>query len=60
MKSILILDAFISDKVDEGILSGFIDSSKTISNDVLLMSNTKISEEIQDKVNYFFYDKRNQ
>lgn len=60
MKSILILDAFISDKVDEGILSNFIDSSKTISNDVLLMSNTKISEEIQDKVNYFFYDKRNQ
>ena len=34
MKSILILDAFISDKVDEGILSKFIDSSKTISNDI--------------------------
>ena len=60
MRPILILDAFISDKSDEKILSNFIDSSKTISDDILLMSNTKISEKIQDKVNYFFYDKRNQ
>ena len=28
--------------------------------DLLLMSNTTTSKEVQDKVDYFFYDKRNQ
>lgn len=60
MKPILILDAFIGNEDDEKILHRFIDSSKTIGDDILLMSNTKISQTIQDKVNYFFYDKRNQ
>jgi hypothetical protein len=60
MKSIIILDAFVTDKKDEETLLNFIDSIKTIGDDLLLMSNTTISKEIQDKVNYFFYDKRNQ
>lgn len=60
MKTILILDAFINDEADETRLSNFIDSSRNIGDDILLMSNTNISETIQDKVNYFFYDKRNQ
>jgi len=60
MKSILILDAFITDESDEKLLINFIDSSKSIGDDVLLMSNTKISKSTQDKVNYFFYDSRNQ
>jgi hypothetical protein len=60
MKPILILDAFITDDADEKLLNNFIDSSKSFGDDVLLMSNTKISKETQDKVNYFFYDKRNQ
>jgi len=59
MKPILILDAFITDEADEKILNRFIDSSKTIGDDILLMSNTKISKSIQEKVDYFFYDKRN-
>ena len=60
MKSILILDAFITDESDENLLKSFIDSSKSIGDDILLMSNTKISKEVQDKVDFFFYDKRNQ
>lgn len=60
MKTILILDAFINDDEDEKLLSNFMDSSRNIGDDILLMSNTNISKTIQDKVNYFFYDKRNQ
>lgn len=60
MKPILILDAFITDESDEKLLINFIDNMKSIGDDVLLMSNTTISKKIQDKVNYFFYDKRNQ
>jgi hypothetical protein len=60
MKSILILDAFVTDKQDEQILINFIDSIKTIGDDLLLMSNTTTSKEVQEKVDYFFYDKRNQ
>jgi hypothetical protein len=60
MRPIVILDAFVTDKQEEKTLSDFIDSIKTIGDDVLLMSNTTTSKKIQDKVNYFFYDKRNQ
>jgi hypothetical protein len=60
MKSILILDAFITDKQDEELLNGFIDSVKSINDDIMLMSNTTISKETQEKIEYLFYDKRNQ
>ena len=60
MKPIIILDAFITDKNDEDRLSSFIDSIKSFGDDILLMSNTTIPQYIQEKVNYFFYDKRNQ
>ena len=60
MKSILILDAFITDEADEKMLTNFLDSSKSFGDDVLLMTNTKISKETQDKVDFLFYDKRNQ
>jgi hypothetical protein len=60
MKSIIILDAFVTDKQEEVILLNFIDSIKTTGDDLLLMSNTTTSKEVQDKVDYFFYDKRNQ
>ena len=60
MKTILIIDAFINDESDETTLNNFINSSRNIGGDILLMSNTNISKTIQDKVDYFFYDKRNQ
>ena len=60
MRPIIILDAFVTDKQEEGILINFIDSVKTIGDDLLLMSNTTTSKEVQDKVDYFFYDKKNQ
>lgn len=60
MKPILILDAFITDEAEENLLVSFIDNVKSLGDDVLLMSNTTISKKTQEKVNYFFYDKRNQ
>lgn len=60
MKRILILDAFLVDESEDKILLDFISSIKKIGDDILLISNTKISKEIQDEVNFFFYDKRNQ
>ena len=60
MRSILILDAFITDDEDEKLLNNFLDSSKSFGDDVLLMTNTKISKETQDKVDFLFYDKKNQ
>jgi hypothetical protein len=60
MKTILIIDAFIDDESDETTLNNFINSSRNIGGDILLMSNTNISKTIQDNVDYFFYDKRNQ
>jgi hypothetical protein len=59
MKSIILLDAFVTDKQEEGTLINFIDSIKTIGDDLLLMSNTTTSKEVQEKVDYFFYDKQN-
>ena len=59
MKTILIIDAFINDEADEARLSNFIDSSRNIGDDILLMSNTNISKTIQEKVDYlmnlYFY-----
>lgn len=60
MKPLIILDAFVTDKQEEGTLISFINSIKTTGDDLLLMSNTTTSKEVQDKVDYFFYDKRNQ
>lgn len=60
MKPILILDAFITDEAEEKLLTNFVDNIKSIGDDILLMSNTTISKKVQDNVNYFFYDKRNQ
>jgi hypothetical protein len=60
MKTILIIEAFINDESDETTLNNFINSSRNIGGDILLMSNTNISKTIQDNVDYFFYDKRNQ
>ena len=60
MKPVLILDAFLKDFTNEKTLHEFLESSKTIGDDILLMSNTPIPTSIQNKVNYSFYDKRNQ
>jgi hypothetical protein len=60
MKVITIIDAFITDPKEEQLLVNFIDSVKTMGDDLFLTSNTPISKEIQGKVENFFYDHRNQ
>ena len=58
MKPIILLDAFISDIHDEDILNNFINSMAG-QDDIFLISNTKVKKEIQNKVQYFLYDERN-
>jgi hypothetical protein len=60
MKVITIIDAFITDPKEERLLIDFIDSVKTMGDDLFLTSNTPISKEVQGKVENFFYDHRNQ
>lgn len=59
MKVILITDSYVHNQQVENKLSNFLD---TFGNhfDICLISNTVVSQEIQDKVNYFIYDSRNQ
>lgn len=54
MKLITIIDAFITNKHQEKQLHKFLDRIKNIS-DIFLITNTKLSDEIQSKVNYYFY-----
>jgi len=58
MKPVVIIDAFIENKKQENLLDNFLNSICGIY-DIFLISNTKISQDILDKVNYFFYDKKN-
>lgn len=59
-KSIVIIDCFISDKNVESDLINQIEKIKKQNLDILLISNTIMSIDIQQKVDYFIYDKRNQ
>lgn len=57
MKTITIIDSFISSKSTEDTLIRNL--NKLNDFEILLVSTGKVSEEIQDKVKYFFYDSRN-
>lgn len=59
-KSIVIIDCFVSDKNVESDLINQIEKIKKQNLDILLISNTIVSTDIQQKVDYFIYDKRNQ
>jgi len=58
MKKITILDCFIKDQESEKILVDTLDHLK--GRDILMVSNRSVSKEIQDRVNFFLYDYRNQ
>lgn len=58
-KEIIIIDAFITNKVNEDKLSKFIDKIKETNLPILLVSNTTIEKYILDKVNYYIYDSNN-
>lgn len=59
MNEIILIDAFITNKLNEEKLKNFIDKIKIIDLPILLISNTIISEEIVKKVNYYIYDSEN-
>jgi hypothetical protein len=59
-KSIVIIDSFVSDKKIESDLIKQVERVKKNNLDILLISNTKVSSEILEKVDFFIFDKRNQ
>ena len=59
-KTIVIIDCYISSNRVRGRLIDQIKRFKLAGFDVMLVSNTKVDEEVQGLVDFFFYDKRNQ
>ena len=59
MKVLTILDCYIHNETIINKLSQFIDKLKTKNSDILLVSNTTIPKEIQEKVDYCLYDSNN-
>lgn len=60
MKTITIVDSFISNQEIESATIDTISSLKEINCDVLLVTTNKIPESVQSKVDYLLYDSRNQ
>jgi hypothetical protein len=58
-KPIAIIDCFINSKKIEGKLKNCVQNLKKYKHDVLLISNSIISEEILNLVDYYVYDKEN-
>lgn len=59
MKLLTILDCYIHNDTILNKLDSFIDKLKSKNSDILLISNTTIPIEIQQKVNYCLYDSNN-
>ena len=59
-KTISIIDCFVHDAKVESNLIACINRLKLNGQDVFLVSNTSIRKEILDRVDYHFYDSRNQ
>lgn len=60
MKECIILQYFVQDYIDEYILNRCIDSISKMNIDIILISHSTISKEIQKKVAYFLYDSEDQ
>lgn len=59
MKVLTILDCYIHNETILNKLDSFIDKLKTKNSDILLISNTTIPIQIQNKVDYCLYDSNN-
>jgi hypothetical protein len=58
-KEIIIIDAFITNKINESKLHNFIENIKKTKIPILLVSNTVISNELINNVDYYIYDSNN-
>jgi FkbM family methyltransferase len=58
--TVVIIDSFVYGPTIETKLINQIEKFKSRGFDIILVSNTLISKEIQSMVNFFFYDSRNQ
>ncbi len=58
--NVVIIDSFVYSPIIEEKLINQIKKFKSRGFDIILVSNTHISKEIQSMVNFFFYDSRNQ
>ena len=59
MKDLILLKAYCPTKEKEQMLSNLVESIDTNYFDILITSHTPISKNIQNKVNYVFYDEKN-
>jgi hypothetical protein len=59
MKTLTILDCYIHDENILNKLESFIDLLKSKDKTILLISNSLVPENIQNKIDYFFYDSNN-
>ena len=59
MKKVIILSSYPSNELKTKILSDCIDSIKKLNFDIFLVSHLPVSKEIQDKIDYFIYDRDN-
>jgi hypothetical protein len=59
MKELIIIDAFITNNVNELKLSNFIQRIKELGFPILLVSNTIIKDSILKEVDYYIYDSNN-
>ena len=60
LSDVVIIDSFVYSPTIEAKLISQIEKFKSRGFDIILVSNTLISKEIQSIVNFFFYDSRNQ
>jgi len=58
-KPIIVLDCFLDDVDKEKIFLQNLEQFKKLSTPILLITNSPMSREIQEKVNYLIYDKEN-
>lgn len=59
-KIITITDCFVRNQQIENKLSISLGKSKSLNNDVMLISNTPVSKDLMSLCDFFLYDKRNQ
>jgi hypothetical protein len=59
MKDLILISAYCPDQKREKLLNNLVDSIPKDDFDILITSHTTISQDIQDKVNYIFYDQEN-
>lgn len=60
MKDIIIITAYTPDFEREGLLRNFVNSIDTTNFDLMVVSHSRLPDDLYDKVDYFIFDKENE